>query len=404
MAEDAKAVVNRKIGKVTRVLSDYGFISEDDAPDQDLYFKLSWFRGSPPLMVGEAVAFEPKAYGTNRQAHYVTRHPEPDQESAAKLSIGGGPVVGHLYEWAYLGYVPNTLAELQGLALDERWEFKNTSRDPERPYPILFSYLFHTFQRLVLERKVVVNERASFAAFNTGLVDRRYETIYALFVPNDDPRARWQLAGFCVAGEGADGQNLVRHFNPLPKAAHYFDSPTDLLYDTRVGKPELDWSHIIIDNISRYPKEFIEDHCPSGFALEKHPENHEDRGEQYYSDLARAIEGDNRTYRRIMNRMRDAVDLSIKRVSWNFKTAIPQYYPRVRKLQLLLPICLVSDEQVDLALAVEKTDSGKYLGHTVLPLDWAYKNARLICRPDSDWLAPEEIVEEEVDSVQDQES
>jgi hypothetical protein len=94
-----------------------------------------------------------------------------------------------------------------------------------------------------------------------------------------------------------------------------------------------------------------------------------------------------------MNRVKDAVDLSIKRVSWNFKTAIPQYYPRVRALQLLLPMCLVSDERVDMALAVEKTPSGSYLGHTALPLDWAYTNARLICRPDSDWLLPEEINE-----------
>jgi hypothetical protein len=29
----------------------------------------------------------------------------------------------------------------------------------------------------------------------------------------------------------------------------------------------------------------------------------------------------------------------------------------------------------------------------VLPLDWAYTNARLICRPDSDWLTPDEITE-----------
>jgi hypothetical protein len=98
--------------------------------------------------------------------------------------------------------------------------------------------------------------------------------------------------------------------------------------------------------------------------------------------------------------VKDAVDLSIKRVSWNFKTAIPQYYPRVQQLQLLLPLCLVSDERVDLVLAVERTESGSYLGHTILPLDWAYKNARLICRPDSDWLAPKHIVagiEEEED-------
>ncbi|MCH8297896.1 MAG: DUF3825 domain-containing protein [Chloroflexi bacterium] len=46
-----------------------------------------------------------------------------------------------------------------------------------------------------------------------------------------------------------------------------------------------------------------------------------------------------------------------------------------------------------MALPVEKTISGNYLGHTVLPLDWAYKNARLICRPDSDWLVPETIIQ-----------
>lgn len=66
-----------------------------------------------------------------------------------------------------------------------------------------------------------------------------------------------------------------------------------MLYDTRAGKPELDWSHIVIDNIRRYPKEFIEDHCPAGFNLESNPEANEDHGEQYYTELARAIETDN---------------------------------------------------------------------------------------------------------------
>jgi hypothetical protein len=87
-------------------------------------------------------------------------------------------------------------------------------------------------------------------------------------------------------------------------------------------------------------------------------------------------------------------------VSWNFKTAVPTYYPIIRELQLLLPICLVSDERVDLALAVEKTPANSYIGHTVLPLDWAYKNARLVCRPDSDWLAPQEIVESQQEEEQ----
>jgi Domain of unknown function (DUF3825) len=239
----------------------------------------------------------------------------------------------------------------------------------------------------------MVNDDASFAAFNTGLVDPRYEPIHALFVPNAEPRIPWRLSSFCIAGEGADGHNLVRHFNPLPHQAHYFDQPADLLYDTRVGKPEMDWRHVVIDRIDRYPKEFIEDHWPAGFEVRDTASMTDEERGLYWRSLGAAIEQQNRTYRAIMNRVKDAVDLSIKRVAWNFKTAVPQYYPRVRRLQLLLPICLVSDEHADMALTVEKTPSGSYLGHTVLGLDWAYRNARLICRPDSDWLDAQEISE-----------
>lgn len=142
---------------------------------------------------------------------------------------------------------------------------------------------------------------------------------------------------------------------------------------------------------------FLQDHWPPNFAKREEGELSPEERDVYFEQLGAAIEGDNRTYRRIMNRVKDAVDLSIKRVLWNFKTAVPQYYPRVKKLQLLLPVCLVSDEQVDLALAVEKTESGSYLGHTVLSLDWAYRNARLICRPDSDWLAPDMITQGLID-------
>jgi Domain of unknown function (DUF3825) len=384
---------DRKIGTVARIFGEYGFISSEDSPDQDLYFKASWFRGSPPLREGESVTFQVKIFGANLQAHHLARAGDSTVVLGAETAPVrmAAPSGEHLFDWAYLGYMPNVLAALKGLALPERWGFKNTPPNSERPFPILHSYLLHTFGRLALENKVLVNAGASLAAFNTGLVDPRYEPIHALFVPNDDPRAPWQLAGFCIAGEGADGQNLVRHFAPTPATAHYFDNQMDLLYDTRSGKPELDWQHVIIERIDRYPADFIKDHWPPGFPAEEPTLFSEDARRSYYRELGDAIERDSRTYRRIMNRVKDAIDLSIKRVQWNFKTAIPTYYPRVRSLQLLLPVCLLSDEQVDIALAVEKTPSGSYLGHTVLPLDWAYKNARLVCRPDSDWLAPQDI-------------
>jgi hypothetical protein len=379
-------------GKVLRVLGDYGFLSNEDMPGRDVYFKAQWFRGNPPLNEGDVVEYELKTYGDNLSASSLNRLETEGSPSPAAVPVPLGiPRSPHLFDWAYLGYLPTVLSELKGFALPEDWEFKNTPPNAERPFPILFSYLWHTFGRLAMEKKVVVNERARVAALNTGLVDPRYEAIYALFEPNDDPRAPWQLANFCNAGEGRDGQTLVRHFNPLPRTAHYFDSSIDLLYDTRSSKPELDWRHVIIERIERYPSEFVEDHWPPQFAHQDVSQMTPEARKEYYKSLGTAIEADNRIYRRIISRVKDAVDLSIKRVAWNYKTAIPTYYPRVRKLQLLLPLCLVTDERVDLALAVEKTPSGNYLGHTALPLDWAYKNARLVCRPDSDWLSPKNI-------------
>lgn len=243
----------------------------------------------------------------------------------------------------------------------------------------------------IREKKIAVASDGRYAAFNTGLVDRRYESIYALFDANHDEYFQsCKLVGFCVAGEGSAGQNLVRYFRPLPAAAHYFDDPAELIYDVRAGEPEMNLQHIIIENIGRFPFQFLEDNCPKGFEL-RNPSSSLTTDTEYYRALGRAVEEDERTYRAIMNRFKDAVALSIKRIAWNFKTAIPQYYPRLNVLSLLLPICLVSDDTVDMALIVEKTPSGNYLGHTVIPLDWAYQNARLICRPDSDWLVPSSI-------------
>ncbi len=84
-------------------------------------------------------------------------------------------------------------------------------------------------------------------------------------------------------------------------------------------------------------------------------------------------------------------DGAIKRakqmINANYKTAVPQYYKG--KIQLLIPICLINDNVPDLALVVSKNEMGnQYLGHTCLTLDMAYNNARLIARPDSNWLKP----------------
>lgn len=90
--------------------------------------------------------------------------------------------------------------------------------------------------------------------------------------------------------------------------------------------------------------------------------------------------------RRLINRLDDAIELAQKRVEWNFKTAVPAFYPTKNTMSLLLPLDLTENDRPDVALVVELMESGAYIGQTILTMKMAYNNARLISRPDSDWL------------------
>ena len=295
-----------------------------------------------------------------------------------------------LYEWAYIRNEENVYRNLAKMALPEDWG-NGRNGFQEYPFPILFQYFHNTFARLQDEDKIVeltADPEKSMAAFNTGLVDKRYEPIFALFEPN--PRAeetgvKWQFRSFCIAGE-RDGRDLVRYFNPLPEPPHYFENAADLIYDVSTGIPAINWEHILLDNIDRLPKKFLEQCCGRD-VLKRYR-----GGRSYdYSGLRRHIKRDKDCERNMIERLKSAVSLAVKKVRWNYKTAIPQYNTRQKSLELLLPLCLVSSGRVDLALVVEKTDSGRYFGKTILTPDWAYNNARLLCRLDGNWLIPKSI-------------
>jgi hypothetical protein len=91
--------------------------------------------------------------------------------------------------------------------------------------------------------------------------------------------------------------------------------------------------------------------------------------------------------------------MAINRVKANYRTAVPQYYKS--QIQLLLPLCLQGTNKADLVLTIGRQaynppQSGKftYSAATVLTVAMAYQNARLIARPERDWLyAPETITD-----------
>ena len=93
-----------------------------------------------------------------------------------------------------------------------------------------------------------------------------------------------------------------------------------------------------------------------------------------------------------------AIDRAKKIARRNYKYVVPQCRIELEKtIQFLMPIYMDSkgyDSSPDVALVLSETKIGDervYIPETVLPLAWAYQNARVICTPDGMWLNPERI-------------
>lgn len=206
----------------------------------------------------------------------------------------------------------------------------------------------HTFGRLVEQDGIALGHQpdgTEVAAFNTGLVTPNQEEIYG-FSTSSGVRDghEWRF----VAWVKASDNRLAGVFQKRPEIARYWDDPKVLFYDSR--RPLiLDWDPFVEDNIHRHPDGFRE--VPT---------------------LARAA-------------TMAAVEVAKQRVERNYKTAIPQFHRG--EVQLLLPLSLDGSGRAHLALVARQAGS-EYVGETVLSLTMAMKNARLLARPDRDWLQP----------------
>lgn len=243
-----------------------------------------------------------------------------------------------LFDFAWFMDFHAKIEELKDLAMPEDWDYK---KNPLGTNPILENYIKHTFKKLEQEGKVLV--QGDYAVFNTGLVTSFQEEIFALFQKNKRTGSQpWFFLGWRKHSE----RDLMR-FSSLPDVANYFDNPADLLYDTDI-ELRLNINHIIDDNLSRFPASYQ--------TMDKY-------------QVGTILQG--------------TIDDAKRRIRRNYKTAVPQFYNG--KIQLLLPLCLTSKADADLALVVEK-ENGVYRASTCLTLDMAINNARLIAKPDNEWL------------------
>lgn len=389
----------------------FGFITSKEA-GRDVFFHENSIEDSEVKCVpNEAVEFElvesrrkPGAFEATRIRRQATKSTSQTEGSSAQApeKIFTIPADTHpseyLFEWSYITLddkaMPESsnrsgaLQELADLALKEDWDH-GSENSGKGAFPILRNYLVNTFYKQYIDGNVLESTQHDehWAAFNTGLVNKLYNPIYALFQKNLKSRKPWRFHAFCNANIGRPGQILVQHFSTLPPAPKYFKSADEVVFDPNIPViPRYD--HIIDDSIARdrYPVEFLRQHVPEGFSWRDPSWMSEPERSQFLQAFTKALKQDPKTERNIHNRLDDAIDLAVKRARWNYQTAIPLYFPRKNSICLLLPISLVDDGKVDLALIVSRTISGGYSGETVYPLNWAYEHARLVCKPDGNWL------------------
>lgn len=272
---------------------------------------------------------------------------------------------------------PKNLSVLQKMALKEPWE------DNGKTNGLLDNYLCYTYARVKEDDKIALSDDKLSGCWNTGLVDLRYLPIYC-YMTRKGVQDRWVFQGFCIDGEGL-GKVMASKIAVLPKRALYFTT-TNLLFESDSNNLSVDYDHIITEHPSRLPKEWLKRALGSGFSEQLDTED----AAQYDERIGTIISKDEAALPLLQTLLKQAIEISLMRCEWNYKTAIPYYDPNSKNIGWFLPLCTRSKDGLTpfAALVVTKENSGRYQGQTIYKLSWAYRCARLVCRPDSDWLSP----------------
>lgn len=234
---------------------------------------------------------------------------------------------------------------LERIAEKEKWKFKGT-KDSEDLY-VLFYYIVHTFDRCFKQEKIVIAPDESYALFNTGLMTPSGDEIYCLFTPSnsydkaDETKCFWYLNKF-VKENDRDFLNLGLN---KPEMATYYDDYNELYFDP-TADIIVNFDHIFDDNYDRLPESFR--------ILDK-------------STASQVFDG--------------FISHTKKRILRNSRIPVPQFYRD--KIMFLIPVKAFDEEPI--VLALEKMTNG-YRANTILTMNMAYNCARLLTKPESNWL------------------
>ena len=249
-----------------------------------------------------------------------------------------------LFEFAFCGAnegYAKMLEYLASIAEPEKWTF-----DPNNPNSVLFKYLGGTFKQCYLQDKILYSYDGKNACFNTGLLTKNGNDIVAVFTKNNKENAQeWYLQGFRDITE----RNFLNIFDKVPSIATYTDNYEELYFNPNYPII-ISTDHILDDNWER-----IHEVIP----------------------LSKTI---------VKGLLVGVVEETKKKIHRNMRLVIPQFYNG--KIMYLMPIQIpIDDDKYEtMALAVELTCTNQYRANTIFTKSMAYEKARLLMKPESNWL------------------
>lgn len=252
-----------------------------------------------------------------------------------------------IYDYMYWGDYNARIKELAEKALHEKWSFEDKD-----DYSILKNYIKYTFINLQNEDKVI--ETDTYCVFDTGLFSSYYVPIYAygeLYKNPSENTAKWFFKGFKDKYE----LGALDTIEKFPERADYFSDPSKLVFNWHLDV-NINYKHILDDLRT----------------LERLPESIKN------SDMQ-------------METLEGVINNAVKRVIVNYKLAVPHYY--CNKIQLMIPLYFGKSDKPDVALVLDRMKGNYYQATTCLSMDMAYMDARIIAKPESNWLMVENITE-----------
>ena len=95
---------------------------------------------------------------------------------------------------------------------------------------------------------------------------------------------------------------------------------------------------------------------------------------------------------RMARALEDAAEQALAACRRSYRTAVPVFDPACDALKMLLPLRLVDDRAVDVALVVESLPSGNLQGISLVTLARAYACARIVSSEQPSWLCADRVL------------